>query len=105
MMAIKRSRVSKLILTTREYILNQSKLVYEKIDRTRFDVETCVIDLSKYTRLNRAKILFNHIYFSRLPSTFRNGLLNDRSYLRIIDHPNYSPRIIESLTDIAQLTV
>ncbi|HEX6717815.1 MAG TPA: restriction endonuclease [Pyrinomonadaceae bacterium] len=102
-LAIKRSRVSKLILTTREYILNHTKLVYEKIDRTRFDLETCVIDLSKYTRLNRAKILFNHIYFSSLPGSYRTALLKNRSYLGIIDHPNYNPRIIEYLTDISRL--
>lgn len=103
MTAIKRSKVSKLILTTREYILNHSKLVYEKMDRTRFDLETCVIDLSKYTRLNRAKILFNHIYFSQLPRPYRNALLSDKSYLRIIDHSNYNPRIIEALTEITRL--
>jgi len=103
MTAIKRSKVSKLILTTREYILNKSKLVYEKMDRTRFDLETCVIDLSKYTRLNRAKILFNHIYFSRLPRSYRNALLSDKSYLQIIDHPNYNPRIIETLTEMPWL--
>lgn len=103
MTAIKRSKVSKLILTTREYILNQSKLVYEKMDRTGFNLETCVIDLSKYTRLNRAKILFNHIYFSRLPRSYQNALLSDKSYLRIIDHENYNPRIIETLTEMPRL--
>jgi hypothetical protein len=102
-LAIKRSRVSKLILTTREYILNNTKLVYEKIDRTRFDLETCVVDLAKYTRLNRAKILFNHIYFSDLSPAYRKALLADRSYLDIIDHENYSPRIIEYLTDPSRL--
>ena len=104
MLAIKRSKVSKLILTTREYILNHTKLVYEKIDRTRFDLETCVIDLSRYTRINRAKILFNHIYFSSLPTPYRKALLDSRSYLEIIDHPNYSPRIIEYLTDTSRLS-
>jgi RNase P protein component len=104
MLAIKRSRVSKIILTTREYILNNTKLVYEKIDRARFDLETCVIDLSKYTRVNRAKILFNHIYFSNLPVRYRHALLANRSYLDIIDHPNYSPRIIEYLTDSSRLS-
>jgi hypothetical protein len=103
MMALKRSRVSKIILTTREYILNSTKLVYEKIDRARFDLETCVIDLSKYTRVNRAKILFNHIYFSNLPVRYRRAILENRSYLDIIDHPNYSPRIIEYLTDPSRL--
>lgn len=96
---MKHSEVSKLILTTREYILNQARMIYEKLDRSRFDTETCIIDLSKYTRLNRAKILYNHVYFSNLPSQHKRSLIADKSYLRIIDHPNYNPRIIEYVTD------
>lgn len=101
---IKNSRVSKLILTTREYILNQARIVYEKIDRANFDLETCVIDLSKYTRLIRAKILFNHIYFSDLPPEYKKETLRERNYLRIIDHKNYSPRIINLMTEFSRVS-
>ncbi|HEV7395766.1 MAG TPA: ATP-binding protein [Pyrinomonadaceae bacterium] len=97
--AIKRSGVSKFILTTREYILNQAKLLYEKMDRAKFDSETCIVDLAKYTRLNRAQILFNHIYFSDLSPEYKAAMLDGKSYLKIIDHSNYNPRIIEHMTD------
>src|SRR4029078_238673 len=73
--------------------------VYEKIDRARFDVETCTVDLASYTPLNRAQILFNHIYFSQLSKKYKRATLQDRAYLQIIDHPNYNPRIIEYMTD------
>ncbi len=53
--------------------------------------------------MNRAKILFNHLYFSALPSRYRNHLLQDKRYLTIIDHPNYSPRNVQLLTDHARL--
>lgn len=101
---IKSSMVSKLILTTREYILNQARIVYEKIDRTNFDLETCVVDLSKYTRFIRAKILFNHIYFSDLPPEYKKELLRERNYLKIIDHKNYSPRIINLMTEFSRVS-
>lgn len=100
---IRQSKLSKLILTTREYILNQARLVYEKIARERFEGETCVIDLSKYTRMNRAKILFNHIYFSDLPKAYKEALHNKRSYLQIIDHQNYNPRIIDLMTQFHRI--
>jgi len=100
---IRQSKVSKLILTTREYILNQARMIYEKLDRTKFDIETCVIDLEKYTRRDRSKILFNHIYFSDLTNEHKAALLNNRNYLRIIDHPNYNPRIIELMTQHSNL--
>jgi hypothetical protein len=97
--AIRRSTVSKMILTTREYILNQTKLRYEKIDRSRFDVETCVVDLQQYTRLIRAQILFNHLYFSPLSDRYKRAIVHDARYLSIVDHENYSPRIIQLMTD------
>jgi hypothetical protein len=97
--AIRRSSVSKMILTTREYILNQTKLRYEKMDRARFDIETCVVDLQQYTRLIRAQILFNHLYFSQISSTYKKAIVRDERYLTIVDHENYSPRIIQLMTD------
>jgi len=101
--AVRKSTGVKLILTTREYILQQAYQQYEKIEREGFSAQKCVIDLAKYTRMNRAKILYNHVYFSSLPENYRNHLLKDRGYLTIIDHPNYSPRIVQLLTEHARL--
>ena len=101
--AIRDSKASKLILTTREYILNQARLVYEKISRSSFSGQTCIVDLSKYTRLIRAQILFNHVYFSDLPQQYTVAILSDKSYLKIIDHENYNPRIIDLLTDYSRV--
>lgn len=101
--AIYKSRVSKLILTTREYILQQAQLIYEKLSRETFNEETCIIDLKKYTRLNRAQILYNHIYFSDIPATFKDAILKGRQYLEIIDHQNYNPRIIDLMTKYSRL--
>jgi hypothetical protein len=100
---IRQSKSSKLILTTREYILNQARLIYEKIAREKFDGETCIVDLSKYTRINRAKILFNHIYFSELPEEYKRALLESKRYLTIIDHKNYNPRIVDLMTQFSRV--
>jgi hypothetical protein len=97
--AVSESRVSKIVLTTREYILNQARAIYEKLNRARFDGQTCIVDLAKYTRRIRAQILFNHLYFSKLLRAHKEALLRAKSYLQIIDHPNYSPRIISLMTD------
>jgi hypothetical protein len=95
---IRSSRVSKLILTTREYILNQARRRYEKLARASFELETYIVDLAKYTRMNRAEILFNHVFFSDLPVPFKQKLLENRGYLKIIDHENYNPRFVDLLT-------
>src|SRR4030043_1081884 len=101
--AIYKSKVSKLILTTREYILHQAQMIYEKLSREKFDAETCIIDMTHCNRLNRAQILYNHIYFSDIPVAFKNAILNGRHYLKIIDHHNYNPRIIDLMTQYPRL--
>lgn len=101
--AIRRTPLAKLIMTTREYVLQQAYREYEKLNREKFADQKCIVDLSKYTRMNRARILFNHIYFSGLPTHYRKAILADRAYLRIIDHRNYSPRIVQLLTEYARL--
>lgn len=98
---VRDSKDSLLVLTTREYILNQAKLHYEKIDREKFDHRTCVIDLSKYSRRIRAEIFYNHLHFSDLPKAYISSLVSSRRYIQIVDHKNYNPRLIEFLTSTA----
>jgi hypothetical protein len=90
----------RLILTTREYMLTQARLRYERLDRADFDVAKCVIALEDYTRLDRATILYNHVYFSELAPAYYGALTTARSYMKIIEHPNYSPRIIDTVNPI-----
>lgn len=101
MASVRDSKDSVFVLTTREYILNQAKLHYEKLAREKFDHRTCIIDLSKYSRRIRAQILYNHLHFSKLPRTHLEALVAKRGYVLIVDHKNYNPRLIEYLTDSA----
>lgn len=96
--SIANKKNKKFILTTREYILNQAKKDYEKLFLSKIDVNKCVISIEDYTRIDRANILYNHIYFSDLPYEIKENILSEQNYLRILDHKNYNPRIIESLT-------
>lgn len=86
------------ILTTREYILQQARNTYEKLHADDFENAKCIIELNYYTRMIRANILFNHVYFSDLTEKHRRALAKKESLLRIIDHKNYSPRIVEWMT-------
>lgn len=86
------------ILTTREYILNMARQRYEAFAHPPVEFRMCVINLSDYTRPARAKILYNHIYFSDLPKEYKLALLEERGYDKILVHRNYSPRVIEHMT-------
>jgi hypothetical protein len=96
--AIRESKTSKLVLTTREYILNQARRTYEKMGRESFGHETYILDLAKYTRRNKAQMLYNHLYFSELPLDYWKAICAEKGYLKIVDHPNFNPRLIEFLT-------
>lgn len=96
---VRQSKEKRFILTTREYILNQAKQTYERLATSRFDLRKCVIDLSSYTRIHRARILYNHIHFSGLKQDYTAALLQNQAYLSIIDHRHYNPRVIESMTN------
>ncbi len=95
---IQKSKNHRFILTTREYILNAAKLTYEKIAQSGIDIKKCIIDLSSYSKVNRAQILYNHLYFSDIPDEFKRELLSKKSYWKIVNHRNYNPRIIEWMT-------
>lgn len=95
---IHKSKNKVLILTTREYVLNQAKNQFEPFEKFDWKRSKCIVDLSKYTRPIRAHILYNHIYYSHLSVKHLEDILQNNNFLKIIDHPNYNPRIIESLT-------
>ena len=93
---IQRSSNKYLIFTTREYILNQAKIKYELFDNA--DFAKCIIDLSKYTKLAKAKILYNHLFFYEVPIEYVNQLNQQKYIFKILEHRNYNPRIIEAVT-------
>ncbi len=96
---IRRSKVSILVLTTRGYILNQARQEYAKIDYlARTELKPYVVDLEKYTREIKAKILYNHLFFSTIDRKALQLIIKTSNLCKIIDHPNYSPRIIEHMT-------
>lgn len=85
------------ILATREYILQQGLVRYSRFnDGKGVEMSKCVVDMGKYTRFVRAQILYNHLVANEIPQPYVNAILHDKNYMKIIDHRNFSPRIIET---------
>jgi hypothetical protein len=96
---IARTPGRRFVLATREYILRQARQLSEALDRESEDTHRFLLTIEHYSRQEKARIFYNHIYFSEnVDETARRSLLDNRSYLRIIDHPSYNPRMIEWLT-------
>lgn len=95
---VKKDKSKKFILTTREYILNQAKHTYKKLDNGDLELAKCTLDLGNYTKLIKAKIFYNHLFYSDLNFEYINALLKTKTYQTIIEHRNYNPRLIEFIT-------
>lgn len=96
---VRGSKWTRFILTTREYILNQARSRYEALRDSRFDMAKCTLSLGDYPQFARAKILYNHLFFSDLPQEYLCEFLKESSYRPIIAHKNYNPRVIEHMTN------
>lgn len=95
---VKNSKNKILVMTTREYILNQAKETYEKLDSEDLNIAKYTLDLSSYSKRIKSLILYNHLYYSPTPIEYIDELIKNKTYKKIINHKNYSPRIIEQLT-------
>ncbi|MEU8527871.1 restriction endonuclease [Streptomyces sp. NPDC048629] len=88
-----------LIMTTREYILQQAQQVHERLHRSRTLIDGKVIlDVSHYTAEQKARIFYNHIHFAELSDAACESILRERRYMDVIRHTNFNPRIIELVT-------
>jgi DNA polymerase III delta prime subunit len=97
----RRSNTTRLVLATREYILQQARQEVEELRWQELDAERYALTLDSYSRLDRAHIFYNHIFFSpQVGKRARRELLRERAYRRVIDHPSYSPRLIEWMTGL-----
>lgn len=88
-----------IIFVTREYILQQAEIKYPILKSISTNLTKSIIDISSYTELIKAKILYNHLYYSELPDEYIKNVLYEENYLKIIEHQYYNPRIINLLTN------
>jgi hypothetical protein len=96
--AIQHSASKRFILTTREYILAQAKREHEKLSRANLDIYRFVVECKDFDEEAKARILANHLYFNDVPQEHIAAIVRDEGYREIIDHDNYNPRLIESMT-------
>ena len=94
---------SKFVLTTREHILRRAFQVSERFLHSTIMAHRCVLELGDYSFGQRARILYNHLYFSDLPQLYKDVILEDDFFLDIIKHDHFNPRLIEWLASLTRL--
>ncbi|WP_253957311.1 restriction endonuclease [Paenibacillus oleatilyticus] len=86
------SKVTKrLILTTREYVLQQGLQKHPEL-RDTLDKYSLICTMEEYGYGEKTSILFRHLYVSKLEYEYVNYLFG--KYSEIIYHPNYNPRVL-----------
>lgn len=98
MEAVRHTKASRFILTTREHILRKALHVSERLARSPILDHRCILEMSDYSFAQKARILYNHLYFSDLPRAYKQEVLRNDFYLDIIKHENFNPRLIEWLS-------
>lgn len=88
-----------LVLTTRTVVLSLASDRYEKINNSSLNERQFELKLSDYNKYEKALILYNHFFHKNVNERFYNVLLEKKFYWDIIKHDNYTPRIIEFITD------
>lgn len=103
MRRIIKDRSKRFVLTSRTTILNQGKIlndVFENSNITRTEFE---ITLQSLRNIDKAHILYNHIWHSGLDQEFIEQLYLHKRYRQIIEHANFNPRLIRFITDEQRL--
>lgn len=83
-----------LVITTRTHILQEAEFRDEDLSRAGLHARECVVELSEYTMVRRARILYNHLYFSTLPRDVVREFAQNNYYWPVIQHENFTPRLI-----------
>ncbi|QLY24901.1 restriction endonuclease [Bdellovibrio sp. KM01] len=95
---IERSTAAKrFILTSRVNILNAGYRLSDKL-RT-LDQEKYHYLMKNHSTVDRANILYNILWHSSLTDLYKQEILKDKKYKNIVNHKNYSPRIMNHVVN------
>ena len=94
---------SRFILTTREHLLQGAHTDSERLRHSALLDHRCLLALADYSRGQRARILYNHLYFSDLARDYKEQVLRGDFFLKIVAHEHFSPRLIEWLASSGRL--
>lgn len=100
---IARDPNKRFILTSRTHILRQGTRLSDLLGSTQLSRSTYELRIGVLTTMDRARMLYNHMWHSNLNSAYIDELYSGRRYHQIINHPNFNPRLIAFILDADKL--
>ena len=95
---VQRSKNARFILTTRAHIFEEARVISGYVDDKRIQLAKYILDVGAYTRKVKSHILFNHLSASELTQAHFRALLQGDWLKKLVDHRNYNPRVIASVS-------
>lgn len=92
------------ILTSRTNILNSGIVYSDFFHHKNVKKNEYVLRLSLLQDIDKARILYNHLWFGSLRNSLKNVFYKDKKYWKVIKHANFNPRLIEFITDSDRYT-
>ena len=89
----------KFILTSRTNIFRQGILCSPILSNRNIHILELMLDIKKHTEYDKAKILYNHLWFGSLSENYISEIYESKRYIKVVKHKNYNPRLIEFITD------
>ena len=88
-----------LLLNSRVTIYKEAQARNQELIESLHEKEykVFVLNMSQLSLLEKAKILYNHLYFKGVPVEYLNEIRKEKRYRTIIQHINYTPRLVEKI--------
>ena len=89
-----------LILNSRVTILNEALNTFEELERY-FGLEKITlrkINMNEVSPVEKAKIFYAMLKRNKVSNEYYCSVRRDRNYLKVVEHKNFNPRVIEYVT-------
>ncbi|MFQ6403746.1 restriction endonuclease [Methylophilus sp. 'Pure River'] len=101
---ITHDKSKRFILTSRTTILNQGKALIDVFTQNNINRNELEVKIESLKDIDKARILYNHIWHSSLAIEYVNELYLNKRYRTVIEHQNFNPRLIRFITDANSVT-
>lgn len=94
---VKNHKNKRLILNSRVTIFNEVRQRQRELmcSLENKELKVHLLDINNLSEEEKARILYNHMYFSQLPEAYFQEIRRDGRYRKIVHHRNFNPRIVE----------
>ena len=89
-----------LILNSRVTIFNEAKDRSESFEAfiQNEKIKIHILDMNKISQKDKGLIFYNHLFYKNVPKEYYDNIKKDKMYVKIVNHKNYTPRIMEFIT-------